>query len=105
MAPLQFFISSSDEVHTPAPDFFELKPVLRPGQVTDDESRSAAERSPALPSTLWRKDVTGAGGDGAYYKNKQFHQGNHIPLQGDHSVWQQHSVDLDLECSAIMPGQ
>ena len=71
----------SDEVHTPAPDFFELKPVLRPGQVADGESRSAAERSPGLPSTLWRKDVTAAGSDGAsYYKNKQFHQGNHIQL-------------------------
>ena len=75
------FLSCSEEVHTPAPDFFELKPVLRPGQVTDDESRSATERSP-LPSTLWRKDVTAAGGDGAFYKNKQFHQGKHIPIQG-----------------------
>ena len=62
----------SEQVHTPAPDFFELKPVLRPGQVQAvDESRS--ERS-QLP-TLWRKDVPG---DGAYYKNKPFHQGNLI---------------------------
>ena len=76
MAPLPFF-SSSDEVHTPAPDFFELKPVLRPGKVTD-ESRSAEERSP-LPTTLWRKDVTAAGDGASYYKNKQFHQGDHIP--------------------------
>ena len=34
-----------------------------------------------MDSTLWRKDVTAAGSDGAsYYKNKQFHQGNHIPI-------------------------
>ena len=63
----------SEEVHTPAPDFFELKPVLRPGQVQAvDESRS--ERSPL--HTLWRKDVPG---DGAYYKNKPFHQETYYP--------------------------
>ena len=64
----------SEQVHTPAPDFFELKPVLRPGQVQAvDESRS--ERS-QLP-TLWRKDVPG---DGAYYKNKPFHQESRITV-------------------------
>ena len=64
----------SEQVHTPAPDFFELKPVLRPGQVQAvDESRS--ERS-QLP-TLWRKDVPG---DGAYYKNKPFHQGTYSSI-------------------------
>ena len=61
----------SDEIHTPAPDFFELKPVLRPGQV------QAIEGSRSERPALWRKDVPGNGG---YYKNKPFHQESRITV-------------------------
>ena len=55
-------------MHTPAPDFFELKPVLSTPLPVDGGGRP--ERSP--PPTLWRKDTHDTAA--VYYKNKPFHQ-------------------------------
>ena len=76
----------SDEVHTPAPDFFELKPVLTSQQAVD-ESRS--ERS-QLP-TLWRQDVPGGA---AYYKNKPYHQETYFPSPFSYSIGSLRTANL-----------